>query len=118
MDGTGQARRFARTGSWLIDFPLNSDATIAEGIEAFFRGFPSDKELWATLNERFSVDLLCDVLIRGVNQGFALPARTMELLAQRGIELGVEIYCESDQEQASVLRERLEAFDERRSTAR
>jgi len=112
LDGSGQVRRLARTGSWLLDFPLSSGTTIAEGIEALVAGLLSDREVWATIAQRFRLELLCDVFVRGVNQGFTLPAQVLEMLTRRCIELSVDIYGESDQEQAAVLRERLGGREE------
>src|SRR5438105_3962311 len=75
LDSAGKVKRVARTGSWLLDHPLGAEATIEEGIESLLGGLPDDNRMWATLGQRFRVDLLCDVFIRGVNQGFALSPR-------------------------------------------
>src|SRR5262245_1846363 len=97
LDASGQVKRVARTGSWLLDYQLSPEATIAEGIESLLAGLPNDKELWATLGRRHRADLLCYVFIRGVNQGFNLSPQVMEMLAARGVELGVDIFCGPDQ---------------------
>jgi hypothetical protein len=111
LDSSGQVKRLARTGSWLLDFCLSPEATIAEGIESLLGSLANDKELWVALGKRFRVDCLCDVSIRGVNQGFVLPAQTLEMLTERNIELGVDIYCECDEDQTAALRERLGTAD-------
>lgn len=107
LDSSGQIKRIARTGSWLLDYPLGAEETIEEGIESLLSGLPGDDQVWATTGERFQVDLLCDVFIRGVNQGFELSPKVLGLLVRRGIKLGVDIFCEPGREQDATLRERL-----------
>lgn len=107
LDRLGQVRRVARTGSWILDYDPSPDAEIAEGIESLLALLSTDMRSWHALGENYQVDLLCDVFIRGVNQGFVLPSRILEILTLRGIALGVDIYCECDHEQAAALRNRL-----------
>ena len=103
QNSSGQVKRIARTGSWLLDHPLGAEATIEEGVESLLSGLPSDDRMWAALGQRHRVDLLCDVFVRGVNRGFVLPPQVLGLLARRGIALGVDIFCEPDHEQATAL---------------
>jgi hypothetical protein len=107
LSESGQTRRIARTGSWLLDQPVPDDLTIEEEIESLLGSLPPEGTAWATLGERYRNDLLCDVFIRGVNQGFELAPRVLELLARRGITLGVDIFPEPDEEQEKALQERL-----------
>ena len=107
LNSLGQTKRIGRTGSWLLDRPLGEQETIEEGIQSLLSELPDDDRMWAALGQRFQVDLICDVLVRGVNQGFVLPASVLELLARRGIALGIEVVCEPDTEQAEILQERL-----------
>jgi Domain of unknown function (DUF4279) len=107
LDSTGQVKRVARTGSWFLDQPLGAEATIEEGIESLLVGLPDDNRMWAGLGQRFQLDLLCDVFVLGVNQGFVLSPSVLGLLARRGIELGLDIFCEPDLKQAAKLQGRL-----------
>jgi hypothetical protein len=100
-------KRIARTGSWLFDQPVGCDITLAEEIESLLGSLPQDEEAWAALRERYQVDLLCDVFVRGVNQGFELSPRLLELIGRRGITLGVDIFCEPDEMQRTGLQERI-----------
>jgi hypothetical protein len=107
LDESGRTKRIARTGSWLLDYALSPDATITEAIESLLEILPGDTQPWQTLGERFSVDLLCHIFVRGVNQGFVVAPRVLESLGRRGIELGLDIFCRSDPEQAAALADRL-----------
>jgi hypothetical protein len=53
-----------------------------------------------------------DVFDRGVNQGFELSPRVLELMGRRGITLSVDIFCEPDEVQRAGLQER---FDMRKT---
>lgn len=107
LSESGEPKRIARTSSWLLDQLVSADATIEEAIESFLGSLPPERQAWAALGERYRVDLLCGVFVRGVNQGFELSPRVLELLGQRGITLGVDIFGEPDVGQQRVLNERL-----------
>lgn len=107
MSESGVMRRIARTGSWLLDQPVRGDSTIEEEIDTLLGSLPPEGQAWSTIGERYCVDLLCDVSVRGVNQGFEIEPRVMEMLAKRGITLGVDIFCVPDEQQQKALQERL-----------
>jgi Domain of unknown function (DUF4279) len=107
LTDTGEVKRIARTGSWLLDQPVGGDVTIDEAIESLLGSLPEDEQVWATLMRPYRIDLLCDVFVKGVNQGFELSPRVLGLLGRRGITLGVDIFCEPDEEQQELLKERL-----------
>jgi hypothetical protein len=111
LSDSGEAKRIARTGSWLLDRPVGDDVTIDEAIESFLDSLPEDVRVWAALGRRYRVDLLCDVFVKGVNQGFELSPRVLELLGRRGITLGVDIFCEPDEGQEKALQERLRTHE-------
>ena len=107
LSKSGETKRIARTGSWLLDQPVRGDVTIEEEIESFLGSLPPEGQAWAAIGERYRVDLLCDVFVRGVNQGFELSPRVSAMLWQRGITLGVDIFCEPDEGQQKTVEERL-----------
>ena len=107
LDGHGKTKRIARTGSWLLDRALGEQETIEEGIQSLLSQLTDDDNMWAALAQRFQVDLLCDVCVRGVNQGFVLSPEMLQLLARRRIALGIDIFCEPDVQQEVLLQERL-----------
>ena len=107
LSESSETKRVARTGSWLLDHAISGDATIEEAVESFLGSLSQEQQAWAALGERYRVDLLCDVFVKGVNQGFELSPRVLELLGRRRITLGVDIFCEPDEEQQKALQERL-----------
>jgi hypothetical protein len=107
LSSAGEVRRFARTGSWVLDRPVSEDATIGEAVRALLLSLPDDRSVWASLNSRFTVDLICDLTVRCVNRGFEVPPETLALVAQRGITLGFDIFCQVDPRDAEALQQRL-----------
>ncbi len=107
LSPTGQARRIARTGSWLLDYPVGADNTISDAIKALLGNLPTDESVWASLASQFAVDLICDVTVRCVNRGFELAPEVSGMMALRGITLGFDIFCEIDPREAEALQERL-----------
>jgi Domain of unknown function (DUF4279) len=107
LSPAGEVKRIARTGSWLLDWPVGTDATISEAIHALLGSLPADPEVWASLTSRYAVDLICDLTVRSVNRGFELPPELLSLLAQRGITLGFDIFCWPDPAEVVALQQRL-----------
>jgi hypothetical protein len=107
LSANGELKRIARTGSWLLDFPVPGDVAIGEAIALLLRTLPDDESVWTSLTSRFTVDLICDVTVRCVNRGFELPPEVLALVAQRGITLGFDIFCQADPRNIAALEERL-----------
>jgi hypothetical protein len=107
LSKSGETKRIARTGSWLLDQPVRGDVTIEEEIESFLGSLPPEGQAWAAIGERYHIHLLCDLFVRGVNQGFGLSPRVLEMLGRRGITLGVDIFCEPHERQQKALEDRL-----------
>jgi hypothetical protein len=107
LSPTGEVKRIARTGSWLLDYPVGADATVGEAIHALLGSLPADQLVWASLTSRFAVDLICDLTVRCINRGFELSPELLGLVAQRGITLSYDIFCRADPHEAEALRQRL-----------
>lgn len=108
---TGEVKRIARTGSWLLDSPVGAEATIDEAIQTLFASLPRDLSLWTSLTSRFAVDLICDLTVRCVNRGFNLRPEVLALVAERGITLGLDIFSEVDPRHTEALNERLSSTE-------
>jgi len=107
LSSAGEINRIARTGSWLLDHTVSAEATVGEAIHALILGLPDDRSVWASLTSRFTVDLICDLTVRCVNRGFELPPETLTLVAERGITLGFDIFCQVDPRDIEALQQRL-----------
>jgi hypothetical protein len=107
LSGNGEPKRIARTGSWLLDYPVARDITIDKAIALPLRTLPADESVWTSLTSRFTVDLICDVTVRCVNRGFELPPEVLALVAERGITLSFDIFSQADPRNIEALKERL-----------
>jgi hypothetical protein len=52
LSKSGDTKRIARTGSWLLDQPVTGDRTLEDEIESLLRRLPQDAQAWAELRER------------------------------------------------------------------
>lgn len=104
---TGKPFRISKLGSWIFNYEPLAEETVGEAIATLLGQLPDDEELWKSLTTRFKVDLICDVFVRGVNQGLEIAPAVIQLLARRNITLGIDIFAEPDPEQAGLLQERL-----------
>jgi hypothetical protein len=104
---SGATGRTAKTGSWIYDFKPTPEMTVDESIAGVLAEFPDDEAIWERLTDRCDVDLICDVFVRGANQGFEVSPEVLLLLGRRRIKLGVDIFTEPDEKQAAELAERL-----------
>jgi hypothetical protein len=107
LSSAGAVKRIARTGSWLLDHPISQEATVGEAIHTLLLGLTDDRSVWASLTSRFAVDLICDLTVRCVNRGFELPPEVLALVAQRGITLDFDIFCQVDPRDVEALQQRL-----------
>jgi hypothetical protein len=101
----GKAMPPARIGTWMLKTELGADETLDEGIERFLKSLPADESMWINLERRFQIELICDVRVRGANQGFWISPHVLKLLSDRQIELGVDIFPYPDEEQDVGLRD-------------
>lgn len=90
-------RRFVKkSGAWLLHAsdaePENLDGQVAELLEKL----TSDIAVWSDLMQRFEVDLFCGWFMESSNEGVSISCATMRALAERGIELSLDIYGPDD----------------------
>lgn len=81
-----------KSGGWLLHAsdtePENLDGQVSELVAKL----TSDLGIWAGLAQRFQVDLFCGWFMEGSNEGVSVSTATMGALAERGIELSLDIY--------------------------
>ena len=84
--------RTAHVGSWRIRAEKVSSGGLDAQIKSLLDDTPSDPILWEELNRKYTVDLFCGLFLTGSNQGLEIDPRTLGLLSDRGIKLGLDIY--------------------------
>lgn len=91
-DGRGSRRR----GLWLLKSRLEESCSIGEHVGEILSRVTSDPAAWADL-ARFTPDIFCGLFLSDFNQGDTLAPPTMEMLAARGISLGLDIYSDASE---------------------
>jgi uncharacterized protein DUF4279 len=107
----GDVRGHRRIGVWIREHKPNADDTVDEAIAEILAELPSDPQLWQSLQQRFKIDLICDITVRGVNQGFELSPDVLKRVAALDIPLGVDIFTEADDEQSEALNKRFDGSE-------
>ena len=91
-----------RTGGWLLHAsdaePENLDGQVAE----LLAKLTSDIAIWTEVGQRFEVDLFVGWFMESSNEGVSISSKTMFALAERGIELSLDIYGPDDLRESEV----------------
>lgn len=85
--------RVARTGRWSIDSNLPDDADIEDKLNELLNQVSNDESVWASINEKYKVDIFCGMFMEAENRGFSISVKTLKRLASLGIEVGFDIYA-------------------------
>lgn len=83
-------------GMWLLKSQLEESCSIGEHVGDVLSRVTSDLAIWASL-ARFTPDVFCGLFLSGFNQGETLAPTTMEMLAARGISLGLDVYSHASE---------------------
>jgi hypothetical protein len=55
-----------------------------------------DFNVWASIAERYKLDLFCGLFMQGSNEGLSISPKSLAALGLRQIELGLDIYGGDD----------------------
>ena len=91
----GRLLRTAKSGAWrfIITSEEAGTADVEEVVLHLLGRLPSDRAVWQSLGDRFDIDLFCGLFMESNNRGFSLSPSVCRELAERGIEIGFDIYC-------------------------
>jgi len=84
--------RVAKAGMWRLDGELPETTDLEQQVMALLSRLTPDLAVWCGLSPDLRVDVYCGVFLEDWNRGFSLSPRVMQMLSERGIELGVDIY--------------------------
>ncbi len=88
--------RIEKYGRWLKSIDGKPGDSFEPLIDGLLDGLSPDLELWRDLSKRYDGDLYCGIWLGDDNQGMELSPRLMARLAERGLRLGLDIYCPID----------------------
>ncbi len=87
-----------RTGVWSFSIECSPEWALPYAIGTRLDRLPADPEVWAELTRCYRVDLFCGLFIESWNRGINLPAALLRRLADRGLDLDLDIYFSGDPE--------------------
>lgn len=80
-------------GIWTYDLPTSTEWLLDDAITTLLARMPSEPTVWGQLSARYSVDIFCGLFLASMNRGTKLSAATMQELASRKIDMGLDIYA-------------------------
>jgi len=83
-------------GSWRLCAPPCEPENIDHQVSSLLDMLTDNPEVWRHLGKEFKVDLFCGLFMGSSNEGFSLSPATMLALANRGVEIGFDIYGSSE----------------------
>jgi hypothetical protein len=85
-------QRPARHGLWLIRTEPEEPGDLDAGIAALLARTTTSLDAWAAVCAVGEIDLFCGLFLKGLNEGLTISATSLRALADRGIELDLDIY--------------------------
>ena len=79
--------------SWGFAAPESIGADLDGQVQWILSRLTSDLSVWRQLTSKYEVDLFCGLFLEHSNRGVSLSVDTMGQLAERGIEIGFDIYA-------------------------
>lgn len=79
-------------GKWLLCLDGHGGAALDAVVNELLGRMTGDLSVWADLTSRFRADLYCGLHLEAWNRGLSLSPRTLRRVADRGLELGLDIY--------------------------
>jgi hypothetical protein len=87
--------RVAITGAWIVNTDSSAPANLDRQIDKLLAGTTEDLAVWRRLTDRYRVDVFCGLFMKEPNERIAISPQTLQKLAERGIELDLDIYATS-----------------------
>jgi hypothetical protein len=67
-------------------------------IDELLSKLTDDFNVWASIAEKYKLDLFCGLFMRGSNEGLSISPKSLAALGLRQIELGLDIYGGDDED--------------------
>ena len=90
--------RVEHQGKWLLGIKHRTGISLDTVINELLDRVTNDLSVWGELVARYRVDLFCGLQMEAWNRGLSFTPMTLRRIADRGIELGLDIYYVADDE--------------------
>jgi hypothetical protein len=83
---------------WSIELSESREWILEDAISALLDRLPGDVDVWKMLAAKNQLDVFCGIFVDGWNRGFHLTPALLKRLAERYLELDVDIYCDGNKQ--------------------
>ena len=87
-----------KAGSWRLSSDDAQPGDLQKQILEMFERLTQDLAAWSTATSAFKADLFCGLFMKSENEGLDLEASTLEIIAERGLRLSLDIYSATPEE--------------------
>lgn len=81
-----------RSGAWFLRVPAAEPEDFNGQVARLFSQATDDPSAWKSLGAKYEVDLFCGWFMSTSNDGVSVSVATLRTLADRGVELSLDIY--------------------------
>lgn len=87
-----------KVGAWFLRAPRTEPEDFNVQVSGLFARTTDDLNAWKTLCAKYEVDLFCGWFMSTSNDGVSVSVETLRALADRGVELSLDIYEQTKDE--------------------
>jgi len=91
--------RIAKSGMWCLNSVDREPENLDGQIEEILSKLSTSEDIWNGISNRFKVDLFCGLFLGSSNEGLSISPKSLAALGLRGIELDLDIYGSSNEEE-------------------
>lgn len=84
-------------GIWYVTTEICEPECLDEQIVSLLKKLTSDLNVWAELKKKHRVELFCYLGMESGNDGLSFSAELLRQIAERQIELGLDIYSPTEE---------------------
>ena len=81
-----------KTGAWILRAEARAPGDLDAQIDEIFSQLTSDLSIWKDLAAKYRPDLFVGLFLELSNEGIGLNSKSLSLLADRGVPLGLDVY--------------------------
>lgn len=87
-------------GLWALKANDCEPENLDEQVNWLLSQLTHDLNIWASIRARYRIDLFCGCFMEETNEGVSISPKTLLALGERGIELGLDIYAPTSEEES------------------
>jgi Domain of unknown function (DUF4279) len=84
--------RTVREGYWRLESGPSDAVPIEVKVRSLLNRLTDDLAVWQDLTQQYRVDIFCGLFMDVSNEGFSLPPDLTQLLGERHLSIGFDIY--------------------------